>query len=308
MLDAFPKGRKAAFITAIVVAVYYSMVLLQALNWRDEERFLTQLIVAPFAVAFWSLIAFVVGAIIDILVRLAKSSGSTSTAPHPNKSSDILELADGISSEGMPITYDEKGDSAFVFTESELAVYGFHMLDLLDDVLRTGSADEIFAFRNTIGRKIGRVFGVDDERPFLEAYSRQLRARLNDPTLAVGNPAVNLTRDINQRKTGWPKWVWWAAGIFLFLAYCNYSGRDQRPEPPNATSDMSYSQASEYRRCMELSRGYNLSDYVKSDTCRKSALGYSSGLECRTEWDGRANSTICEPVYPLDPPLTSVRS
>lgn len=89
-------------------------------------------------------------------------------------------------------------------------------------------------------------------------------------------------------------WFWWTAGIFLFLAYCNYSGRDQRSEPTGATAGMSYAQASAYRDCMVSSRGYNQSDYAQSDICRKSALGYGGGANCHTEWDGRANATICE--------------
>lgn len=89
-------------------------------------------------------------------------------------------------------------------------------------------------------------------------------------------------------------WLWWTLGVFLLLAYCNYSDRDERPEPANATVGMSYGESSEYRRCMESSRGYDLSDYVKSDTCRKSALGYGAGSNCHVEWDGYANATVCE--------------
>lgn len=89
-------------------------------------------------------------------------------------------------------------------------------------------------------------------------------------------------------------WFWWTAGIFLFLTYCNYSGRDQRSESTGATAGMSYAQASAYRDCMATSRGYNLSGYAQSDLCRRSALGYGGGEACHTEWDGRANPTICE--------------
>ena len=89
-------------------------------------------------------------------------------------------------------------------------------------------------------------------------------------------------------------WFWWTAGVFLFLAYCNYSERDQSSEPTNATASMSPAQAGAYRDCIATSRGYNLSEYAQSDICRKSALGYGSGANCHTEWDGRANATICE--------------
>jgi hypothetical protein len=103
-----------------------------------------------------------------------------------------------------------------------------------------------------------------------------------------------MANEPEKRDVGGSNWAWWIGGIFLLLAYCNYSGRDQRSEPTNATAGMSYAQASAYRDCMEASRGYNLSDHAQSDICRKSALGYGGGADCRTEWDGRANGTICE--------------
>lgn len=93
---------------------------------------------------------------------------------------------------------------------------------------------------------------------------------------------------------GSSNWLWWTLGVFLLLAYCNYSDRDERPESANATAGMSYGEISEYRKCMDSSRGYNVSDYVKSDMCRKSALGYGTGSNCRVEWDGHANAVVCD--------------
>ena len=75
---------------------------------------------------------------------------------------------------------------------------------------------------------------------------------------------------------GWPSWVWWAGGIFLLLAYCNYSGRDERLAPPRALVGMSARQVDHYRDCMNNSRGFNLSEYAKSEMCRRSALGLDS--------------------------------
>ena len=361
MLDGFPKGRKAASIIAIGVAVYYAMALLQAFGWQDRERFLTQLIVAPFAVALWAGLAFVAGGFIDILGHRAQGSGSTKIAPHPIdvsggssvaehgqgdpyyqaghevltgtviphlwaralakadlgelavkaeyvrlrlaqlaeiddqmiRESATLELTDEIPNEVKSDLTDETSDLSFNFSEAELAVYGFHQHDILEEVLRKGNEDQLYSVRNAIGRKIGRVAGIDDERAFLEAYCRQLGARLNDP-LAQTKPIVGSAREVDDRTRGWPKWIWSIGGVSLILAYCNYSGRDERAEPTSATADMSYSQTSAYRDCMEASRGYNLSDYAKSDICRKSALGHGSGSDCHTEWDGRANPTICE--------------
>lgn len=103
----------------------------------------------------------------------------------------------------------------------------------------------------------------------------------------MGNEAGKLAKeDAN--------WFWWPAGIFLFLAYCNYSGRDQGSEPTNATAGMSYARASAYRDCMASTRGYNLPRNAQSDVCRKSAVGYGGSANCHTERDGRANGTICE--------------
>jgi hypothetical protein len=98
----------------------------------------------------------------------------------------------------------------------------------------------------------------------------------------------------DERAEGWPSWIWWAGGLFLLLAYCNYSDRDRRAEPQNATAGMSVGQTIAYRECMASSRGYNISDYAKSDICSKSALGVDTSPNCHTEWDGRGNPTVCD--------------
>lgn len=90
------------------------------------------------------------------------------------------------------------------------------------------------------------------------------------------------------------QWLWWAGGIFLLLAYCNYSEKDERAEPVDALVGMSAPQIVEYQQCMTNARGYNLSDFTKSSMCRQSALGLDSKLDCHVEWDARANPTVCE--------------
>ena len=92
----------------------------------------------------------------------------------------------------------------------------------------------------------------------------------------------------------WPSWMWWAGGIFLLLAYCNYADRDDRPASPYATAGMTSRQALAYQDCMEHTRYSNLSDYTHSEMCRRSALGLDSPVECNTQLDGRANPTMCE--------------
>jgi len=92
----------------------------------------------------------------------------------------------------------------------------------------------------------------------------------------------------------WPPWVWWAAGIFALLAYCNYSNKDDRPASPYATAGMTSRQALAYRECLADAAPYDLSDYTKSEMCKRSALGLDSKMECHTEWDAHANPTVCE--------------
>ena len=82
--------------------------------------------------------------------------------------------------------------------------------------------------------------------------------------------------------------------MFLLLAYCNYSGKDDRAAPAQATAGMTASQGLEYRGCVERSSYANLSDYSLSQMCRQSALGQVGSAKCHTEWDGRANPTVCE--------------
>ena len=75
------------------------------------------------------------------------------------------------------------------------------------------------------------------------------------------------------------KWLWWAGGAFLLLAYCNYSDKDTRAESPDATAGMNAQQVLLYRDCMSHSGAYNLSDYTKSGMCRNSALGLDAEVD-----------------------------
>lgn len=219
MLTAFPKGRKAAFVVSIGVVGFYVITLLQALNWQDGERFITQLVVAPFAVAFWGGIAFVAGALIDRLGRkvtgaspaprslranVAYNSPSVARSgkcdPFAQAGREVLtgnvlpdlwarslaaagsnELA--LKAEYVRLRVAQLGamasDSPFDFTDQELEVYGRHQLEELARVLREGKTDSLRAVRNAICNKIGRDTDAPDDRPFLEAYYVQLQARLN---------------------------------------------------------------------------------------------------------------------------------
>lgn len=87
---------------------------------------------------------------------------------------------------------------------------------------------------------------------------------------------------------------WWVFGVVLLLAYCNYSGRDQRAEPAASVSGMSARELTAYRDCMKSTGSYNLPGSAQSDICRKSALGLDDKPNCRTDWDGRQNPTTCE--------------
>lgn len=180
------------------------------------------------------------------------------------------------------------------FSDADLDVYGFLQLDVLEEVLEEGDPVRMHEVRNAISRKIGRVSGNDDERAFLEAYSNQLRARLGNPPLFLSAKVDGLSGSADQSGTK-GNWVWWTSGLFLLLAYCNYSDRDQRPESTtNALVGLTAGQAAAYRECMSGSAGYNISDYSRSHICSQSVAGLDTGLKCSVEWDGRNNPTVCE--------------
>lgn len=68
-------------------------------------------------------------------------------------------------------------DDALRFTDAELAVYGEFELQELERVLRTNELRVVAQVAETIRAKIGRP-RAEDDGVFLEAYYRQLRARL----------------------------------------------------------------------------------------------------------------------------------
>ena len=65
-----------------------------------------------------------------------------------------------------------------VFSDEELAVYGEYELQTLERVLREDRAEALGNVHDAIAHKIGRDPLSSESRPFLEAYYRQLRARL----------------------------------------------------------------------------------------------------------------------------------
>lgn len=73
---------------------------------------------------------------------------------------------------------DSAGTAAYRFGEAELAVYGEYELQTLERLLRENRPEALHAVYEAICRKIGWTPGSGDARPFLEAYYRALRARL----------------------------------------------------------------------------------------------------------------------------------
>ncbi|MBV1690451.1 RDD family protein [Novosphingobium sp. G106] len=67
---------------------------------------------------------------------------------------------------------------AYRFGEAELAVYGEYELQMLERVLRDNRPEAMQAVYEAICIKIGWTAGHSDARPFLEAYYRALRQRL----------------------------------------------------------------------------------------------------------------------------------
>ncbi len=67
---------------------------------------------------------------------------------------------------------------AIQFTEAELAAYGIYELQELERMLRTGDKAMLAEIAATIAAKIGRAEWRADDRAFLDAYYRALKARL----------------------------------------------------------------------------------------------------------------------------------
>jgi uncharacterized RDD family membrane protein YckC len=68
--------------------------------------------------------------------------------------------------------------SGYRFGEAELSVYGEYELQMLERVLRDNRPEAMQAVYEAICTKIGWTAGHSDARPFLEAYYRALRQRL----------------------------------------------------------------------------------------------------------------------------------
>jgi uncharacterized RDD family membrane protein YckC len=70
-------------------------------------------------------------------------------------------------------------DAGYRFGEAELSVYGEYELQMLERVLRDNRPDALQPVYEAICKKIGWTSGgSDDARPFLDAYYRALRQRL----------------------------------------------------------------------------------------------------------------------------------
>lgn len=80
----------------------------------------------------------------------------------------------------VPPTGSSAPDPAggYRFGEAELAVYGEYELQMLERVLRDSRPEAMQAVYEAICNKIGWTAGNGDARPFLEAYYRALRQRL----------------------------------------------------------------------------------------------------------------------------------
>jgi uncharacterized RDD family membrane protein YckC len=86
-----------------------------------------------------------------------------------------LEAAMSVAPTGTPAPDPTGG---YRFGEAELAVYGEYELQMLERVLRDSRPEAMQAVYEAICTKIGWTAGNGDARPFLEAYYRALRQRL----------------------------------------------------------------------------------------------------------------------------------
>lgn len=89
-----------------------------------------------------------------------------------------LEAALSAPSSAAPEIAAASTTGGYRFGEAELAVYGEYELQMLERVLRDNRAEAMQAVYETICTKIGWTAGHGDARPFLEAYYRALRQRL----------------------------------------------------------------------------------------------------------------------------------
>ena len=85
------------------------------------------------------------------------------------------KLADALSV-GMSVTPDRR--DTYRFGDAELAVYGEHELQVLEQVLRQDRPESLREVAEAISRKIGWEIGTGDDRDFLEAFYAALRAHL----------------------------------------------------------------------------------------------------------------------------------
>jgi len=69
-------------------------------------------------------------------------------------------------------------NDAYRFGDAELAIYGEHELQVLEQVLRQGRPESLREVAKAISGKIGWNAGEGDEREFLEAFYAALRAHL----------------------------------------------------------------------------------------------------------------------------------
>lgn len=81
-------------------------------------------------------------------------------------------------------------EDRYKFNDAELAVYGEYELQMLEQVLRTANPEAMTTVAATICTKIGWSAPLGDEKPFLEAYYTQLRARL-ERAMRFGNRRAN---------------------------------------------------------------------------------------------------------------------
>jgi hypothetical protein len=98
-------------------------------------------------------------------------AGTWVVETHKQKLLPVMSLS-AASAESIP-------PEAYRFGESELAIYGEHELQTLERVLRDNRADTLEAVAEAICAKIGWTApGIEETRPFLQAFYTQLRARL----------------------------------------------------------------------------------------------------------------------------------
>ena len=143
------------------VELFLPLVLLAAIGGDDMSA-------AGLAAAAW----FLIFALMPLFNRDALRAGDIVAG------SWVVEAPRRRLEPALSGTTAARGGERFVFTNADLSAYGEYELQTLERLLRDDRAEVLASVHEAIAAKIGRDAIAGEAREFLDAYYRQLRARL----------------------------------------------------------------------------------------------------------------------------------